>query len=47
MEELKVDELKEIDGGFELSIGVIAAIAFGTPFAIGFLDGLIRPLKCN
>lgn len=47
MEELKTDELKDIAGGFEISIGLMAAIAFGTPFAIGFLDGLIRPLKCN
>ncbi len=47
MEELKDEELKKIDGGFEISIGALALISFGIPFVVGFVDGFTRPLACN
>ncbi len=46
MKNLTNDELKNVDGGgFKLGIGL--GIAAGVTFIIGFIDGLIRPLKCN
>lgn len=47
MEELKNEELKKVDGGFEISIGALALISFGIPFVVGFVDGFTRPLACN
>lgn len=46
MKNLTNDELKNVDGGgFKLGIGL--GIVAGVTFIIGFIDGLIRPLKCN
>lgn len=47
MEKLSEDELKNIDGGFELGIGTITLISIGVPLVVGIIDGFIRPLKCN
>lgn len=47
MQELKDDELKKVEGGFEISNFGLTAICFTVPFVIGFFDGLMRPLKCN
>lgn len=47
MKELKTDELKDIDGGFCISLGGIALISVGVPFVIGILDGIVNPLPCN
>lgn len=43
MEELKNEELKQIDGGFALGLEGITLIAFGVPFAIGLIQGLVFP----
>lgn len=45
MEELKIDELKKIEGGFEVGIGTLALVSFGIPFVIGFIDGLVTPIS--
>lgn len=42
MQELKIDELKTIDGGFAISVGTIVAIGFGIPFVAGFIDGFVN-----
>lgn len=42
MQELKTDELKNVGGGFLISLGSVALAALGTPFLAGFLDGLIK-----
>jgi lactobin A/cerein 7B family class IIb bacteriocin len=46
MEQLNNKELQNIYGG-GISFGFIFAIAGLITFAIGILDGYIRPLKCN
>ncbi len=43
MQELKLDELKKVEGGFELSAVSILAISLGIPFTIGVLDGFFNP----
>lgn len=47
MVELEIDELKKVNGGFEIGLGTIALISIGVPFFIGMLDGFIRPLPCK
>lgn len=47
MQELKTDELKNVGGGFLISLGSVALAALGTPFLAGFLDGICRPLPCT
>ncbi len=47
MEELKIEQLKEIDGGFELGIGSITLLSIGIPFVIGLVDGFVRTLPCK
>ncbi len=48
MQELKTEELKEINGGFlGISLGTVALVSLGVPFVSGFLDGITRPLACN
>ncbi len=47
MQELKTEELKEIDGGFSLGIAELTLISIGVPFFVGIFDGFMRPLKCN
>ena len=47
MEELKIDELRQVDGGFELGLGTVTLITLGVPFIIGIIDGLVRPPACN
>ena len=37
MQELRIDELKQVDGGFAISIGTIITIGFGIPFVAGFV----------
>lgn len=46
MKNLTNEELKNVDGG-ALKLGIGLAIVAGVTFVIGFIDGLIRPLKCN
>ena len=46
MHELKVEELKQINGG-GVSVGVGLLIAAGVVFLIGVIDGYVRPLGCN
>ncbi len=46
MIELKQKDLEKIKGGAS-KIGVFAGIVAGVVFAIGILDGLVRPLRCN
>lgn len=46
MRELNTNEMKEINGG-GITLGTGALIVLGGVFLIGFIDGLIRPLKCN
>lgn len=43
MQELRPDELKKVEGGFELSAVSIISISLGIPFAVGILDGLFNP----
>ncbi len=47
MQELKTEELKTVDGGFEIGLGVLAILSLGIPFVVGVIDGLVRPLQCN
>lgn len=47
MQELKTEQLKDINGGFLISLGGIAIISLGVPFISGILDGFSRPLPCN
>lgn len=44
MEELKSEELKQVDGGF-IGIDGITLIALGIPFAVGVLEGLMSSLS--
>lgn len=46
MEELKTDELKKVEGGFDVGIGAVL-ISIGIPFIAGIIDGFVRPPKCN
>ncbi len=39
-------ELKEIKGGAINAVGILGIAALVT-FAIGVIDGFVRPLKCN
>ncbi len=45
MQELKTNDLKEIDGG-NIGIGIkeLFMLSAGVPFVIGVIDGFIRPL---
>lgn len=47
MQELKTDELKKVDGGFEIGIGTLALVSLGIPFVIGIVDGLVTPIYNN
>ena len=47
MQELEIDELKMVNGGFDIGIGSIALVAIGVPFVVGFIDGFTRPLACR
>ena len=38
MQELKTEQLKDINGGFLISLGGIAIISLGVPFISGILD---------
>ena len=42
--ELKREELSEIKGGSYIKLFAIGGIVI---FIIGFIDGYMRPLKCN
>lgn len=42
MQELKTEDLKNISGGFLISLGGIAVISLGIPFISGVLDGQIK-----
>lgn len=46
MRELNANEMKEISGG-GITFGTGAILVLGGVFLIGFIDGLIRPLKCH
>lgn len=47
MQELRIDELKQVDGGFAISIGTIITIGFGIPFVAGFIDGFVNTLAID
>ena len=47
MLELKNDELKQIAGGFELTLTNLTLLAVGVPFVIGFIDGFTSTNMCN
>ena len=47
MTEIKDEELKNIDGGFCISLGGIALISIGVPFVAGILDGFAYPIPCK
>ena len=46
MNKLSEKEMKEISVG-GINIGLWLGIGAGVSFLIGFIDGIIRPLKCN
>lgn len=46
MKELNEQELTEIQGG-GISVGTCLLIVAGVTFVVGFIDGIVRPLKCN
>ena len=46
MQELKKAELLEINGGGITLAGGFMIVA-GVVFAIGVIDGYLRPLRCN
>lgn len=48
MVELKVDELKAIDGGVVISpLVAFTLVSVGVPFLCGLFDGLVQPLACK
>jgi len=47
MQELETNELKKIEGGFDIGIGGLTIISLGVPFIIGFFEGLTTPLTIN
>ena len=46
MKELEEQELQEVQGG-GISLGTGLLIVAGVTFIVGFIDGIVRPLKCN
>ncbi len=46
MVELETKELQEIQGG-GISLGTGLLIIGGVAFVVGFIDGIVRPLKCR
>lgn len=46
MKELETNELQEIQGG-GISLGTGLIIIGGIAFVVGFIDGIVRPLKCR
>lgn len=46
MKNLTSNEMKKISGG-GFNVGLWLGIGAGVSFVIGFIDGLVRPLKCN
>lgn len=46
MQELSKQELMNVKGG-GISIGVAMVITAISTFVVGFIDGIIRPLRCN
>jgi len=47
MLELTQEEMLKVDGGFKISMGVIAGIGAAIVFVIGLIDGYINPNKCS
>ena len=47
MQELKTDELKQIDGGFGLGITGLAIGSIGIPFIIGIISGYFETVPCK
>lgn len=48
MEDLKIEELKSIDGGgISSPLITFTLISVGIPFVCGLFDGLIQPVSCN
>ena len=45
MKEMNNQELIKVNGGFSVTRATL--IAMGITFAIGIIDGLLRPLRCN
>ncbi len=46
MSNLTNDELKNIKGG-AINVAVVLGISAIITFAIGIIDGIVRPLKCH
>ena len=47
MQELKTDELKNIDGGFSLGLSELAIASIGLPFIIGLFSGFVSTVSCH
>ena len=47
MQELKIDELKNIDGGYSLGLSGLAIASIGLPFVIGLFSGFVSTVSCN
>ena len=47
MEELKANELKNIDGGSIIGITELILLATGVPFVVGVFDGFLSPVGLN
>ena len=46
MKELEMEELKAVQGG-GISLGTGLLIIGAVAFVVGFIDGIVRPLKCR
>lgn len=47
MEELKVNDLKKVDGGSVIGITELLFLASGVPFIVGVFDGFLSPMSVN
>jgi lactobin A/cerein 7B family class IIb bacteriocin len=47
MQELRADELKNIDGGFQLGLTGLAIGSIGIPFIIGIISGYFETVPCK
>ena len=47
MQELKTEELKNIDGGFQLGLSGLAVASISLPFIIGLISGYVSTVSCR
>ena len=47
MEELRINELKNVDGGAAIGITELILLATGVPFVVGVIDGFLSPMYVN